>query len=324
MATSARRVWMLRTVAAVTALVALLLVLLFTVGWPASRHPTERAALGVPRSADAMEAVIDTPGPVLVETVVGADWQVDLSGLLDLSDPAAAGIADRLERIEVDFHALRHPTEGLFLIDTGVERAIFEDPDAAAIRGVVRDGAHIERMERRIDTAAWLAAHDATVAGVLLTHLHLDHVSGLRDVPASVPVYTGPGEASARGALMLATQGSTDRALEGRGPIRELPFEADASGRFAGVLDLFGDGSLWAILSPGHTPGSTAFLARTPDGPVLFTGDVCHTAFGWEHGVSPGTFTMDRAANRRSLAALRALVERHPTIDVRLGHQRLP
>ena len=105
--------------------------------------------------------------------------------------------------------------------------------------------------------------------------------------------------------------------------IREWPFEGDESGTFEGVLDVFGDGSLFAILVPGHTTGSTAYLARTPDGPVLLTGDVSHTAWGWEHGVAPGSFTEDHEANAESLKRLRALVARHPGIDVRLGHQPL-
>ena len=98
--------------------------------------------------------------------------------------------------------------------------------------------------------------------------------------------------------------------------------QADPSGRFAGVLDLFGDGSLFAILVPGHTAGSVAYLARTPRGPVLFTGDTSHTRWGWEHDVEPGEFTADRPKNAESLKRLRALVAEHPAIDVRLGHQR--
>jgi glyoxylase-like metal-dependent hydrolase (beta-lactamase superfamily II) len=106
--------------------------------------------------------------------------------------------------------------------------------------------------------------------------------------------------------------------------VSEWQFQPDADGRFAGVIDVFGDGSLWALLAPGHTPGSTAYLARTVNGPVLLTGDVCHTAWGWQHDVPPGSFTSDRAANVESLARLKKLVAEHPKIEVRLGHQRLP
>jgi N-acyl homoserine lactone hydrolase len=117
---------------------------------------------------------------------------------------------------------------------------------------------------------------------------------------------------------------SINRAFAGQSALREWPFQPDPDGRFAGVLDVFGDGSLWAIHVPGHTAGSTAYLARTPNGPVLLTGDTCHTAWGWTHDVEPGTFTADHARNADSLDRLRRLVADHPAIQVRLGHQPTP
>ncbi|MFO0708732.1 MAG: MBL fold metallo-hydrolase [Sandaracinus sp.] len=306
------------------ALVAVPVTFLAAFGWPASRHATTTATLGTPSSTDAMEALLDTPGPIEAETIVGADWSVDRSGVLDLEDPRASAFADELEPIQIYVHTMRHPSRGRFLIDTGVEQALVDAPDEAAIHGIVAQAAGVERMQIRTSTHALLARLEAPIEGVLLTHLHLDHVSGLRDVPREVPVYTGPGEAGARSAMALATQGAIDRALEGRDAIREWRFTPDPSGVFAGVLDVFGDGSLFALSVPGHTAGSVAYVARTPEGAVLFTGDVCHTAWGWEHDVAPGTFTEDHDANVASLAALRALAARHPAMRVRLGHQPLP
>ncbi len=98
----------------------------------------------------------------------------------------------------------------------------------------------------------------------------------------------------------------------------------DPDGRFAGVLDVFGDGSLFALYVPGHTAGSTAHLARTVEGPVLFTGDTASTVWGWEHLVEPGTFTADHVQDADAMARLHRLVDEHPTIDLRLGHQARP
>ena len=83
------------------------------------------------------------------------------------------------------------------------------------------------------------------------------------------------------------------------------------------------DGSVWAIWVPGHTVGSTAFIARTAEGPVLLVGDTSHTSWGWLNGVEPGSFTADHAANAVALEKLRALAAEHPAMSVRLGHQRL-
>lgn len=98
-------------------------------------------------------------------------------------------------------------------------------------------------------------------------------------------------------------------------------FAPDVDGAFDGLLDVFGDQTFWAIHVPGHTAGSTAYLARTTTGPVLLTGDACHTIWGWEHGVEPGSFSSDRAQSASSLARLRRFVAKHPTMDVRVGHQ---
>ena len=117
--------------------------------------------------------------------------------------------------------------------------------------------------------------------------------------------------------------GVFDAALAGKGPLQEWVFRPDPTGAFEGLLDVFGDGTFWALSVPGHTPGSTAYVARTPSGPVLLTGDACHTAWGWEHGVEPGSFSSDRPRSVKSLAALKKLAVRHPSLDVRLGHQPL-
>ena len=69
-------------------------------------------------------------------------------------------------------------------------------------------------------------------------------------------------------------------------------------------------------------PGSTAYLLRTPRGPVLLTGDACHTRWGWDHQVEPGSFSSDVPRSAESLARLERLVAEHPGVEVRLGHQR--
>jgi glyoxylase-like metal-dependent hydrolase (beta-lactamase superfamily II) len=293
-------------------------------GCAASGHATRAATLGVPISGAAMEALIDTPGPVEVETVVGADWAVTRAGLINLDDPQAkaAGLTDGDEPIQIFAHVIRHPTRGTFLVDTGVTRTLVEHPADAGVGWLVRKYMHPEKMKLVTATETILRREPRPLAGVLLTHLHLDHVSGMRDVPAGTPVYAGPGETRDRNFLFLFSRGTIDAQLDGQAEIAEWAFAPDASGRFAGVLDLFGDGTVFAISSPGHTPGSTAYLARTPRGPVLFTGDACHTRWGWDHGVEPGSFSSDRPRSRGSLEALRALAARHPGLEVRLGHQR--
>jgi glyoxylase-like metal-dependent hydrolase (beta-lactamase superfamily II) len=294
-------------------------------GCASTGHPTTPAALGVARSTSSLEAVVDQPGPITVETVVAAEWEVPRGGLINLDSPKAraAHLVDGAEPIDLFIHVLRHPRRGLFVVDTGTERAFVADPGHALIHGFFGGLAHLDRLVVHTDTATVLEREGEPVRGVFLTHLHMDHVLGMRDVPASTPVYVGAGDADDHSFKNLFQRGLYDDALSGKGPLREVRFAPDPDGTFEGVLDVFGDGSLWAIWAPGHTPGTIAYLARTPAGPVLLTGDVCHTAWGWENGVEPGTFSDDRPRGADSLARLQRFVARHPGIDVRLGHQQL-
>jgi len=292
-------------------------------GCVVSGHPAAEARWGRAASANDLEQTLEQPGPIELTTVASADWQVPLEGMLNLENPKAraAGLARSEQPIVIYFHALRHPTRGLFIVDTGVEHRFRTQPDQALVSGLVAKLAKLETLHVKMDLQQWLQQQPEPLAGVFLTHMHLDHVMGLPDVPAGTPIFTGPGEARSHGFLNLFTRPITDRAFEGHATIGEWQFRPDPQGRFEGVLDVFGDGSLWALHVPGHTPGSTAYLARTPRGPVLMVGDACHTAWGWEHGVEPGEFSKDIEQGADSLAKLEALVRRHPSIEVRLGHQ---
>ena len=286
-------------------------------------HSTKAADLGKPISSTAMEALIDQPGPIELKTVASADWAADLSGLLNLKDPKAvqAGLKDREEPIQIYTHLLRHPTQGFFMVDTGVSRRLVEDPASVGVGWVLRKFAKIERMQVRHDTLSVIKSEGVPLKGVFMTHLHLDHISGMPDVPKDVPVYTGPGEAEESKFENFFVQGMEDSFFDGRLALQELQFTKDADEKFDGVIDVFGDGSLFAISTPGHTAGHVSYLARTPTGPVLLTGDACHTRWGWEHGVEPGSYTFDRESERKSLLALKALSDRHPKMIVKLGHQ---
>jgi N-acyl homoserine lactone hydrolase len=285
-------------------------------------HPSEPARTGTPVGSAAMEARIDEPGPMRV-TTVGVDWQANLSGVLNLKEPKAkaAGLKNRKEPIKIYAHALQHPSQGFFLVDTGVSKRFAQDPKSVGVGAVLRKFAGIQDMHTQPSTADIIQGQGTPLKGVFMTHLHLDHVSGLPDIPTDVPIYTGAHEAEASLFLNLIAQGTNNNLLHGRPPLQELQFQTDPDGAFEGVVDVFGDSSLFAILTPGHTAGHISLITRTPDGPVLLTGDVCHTRWGWENGVEPGTFLAERQPSIDSLRKLKKLSERHPNMDVRLGHQ---
>jgi len=285
-------------------------------------HPTTPADIGTPISSSAMEALIDQPGPVEL-TTIGSSWSAPLKGLLNLKDPKAvqAGLHDHKEPIQIYLHVLRHPTHGFFLIDTGVAEKFAKDPASVGVGWVLRKYGGIERMEGQPSTAAVIASQDVSLTGVILSHIHLDHVSGLPDIPQETPIYIGPNEANASLFLNMFGQGTNDRMLAGRPPLEEFQIPADPDRKLEGVIDVFGDGSFFAILTPGHTVGHLSFLARTTTGPVLLATDVSHTRWGWDHGVEPGTYLWNREKSHKSLVELKALSDRHPAMTIKAGHQ---
>lgn len=301
----------------------------------ASSHPVLPAGLGVPVSEAELAAVVDAPGPIEIETVRSANWEVERSGLINLDHERAkaAGLEDGDEPIHIAFHALLHPRRGLFLVDTGVERRYRDARDDAPLSWLVRSAMNMEKLEVLMPLGDYLAARGRPVSGVFLTHLHLDHIMGVSDMPASTPLYIGPGEAEDSRWVNFFSRSSVDDTLEGHAPLREFRFFSGAAtpdasrpakrAAFEGVIDVFADRTLFALWVPGHTPGSVAYLVRTPKGPVLLTGDACHSRWGWKHQVEPGSFSSDQPRSARSLAALELFVKEHPTIDVRLGHQEL-
>ena len=297
-------------------------------GCTASNHPTRPSELGArvdPIEIPVIERSLATPGPIRFTRVVAADWEIARSGLINLDHPRAreAGLEDGPESIEIFFYVLEHPEFGDFLVDSGVASSFRVEGRNSDVSFLVEAAMNTESLLIHTATADWLAERSRPLAGVFLTHIHLDHVMGLPDVPLDTPVYVGPGETSASGFLNLFSRGTIDRMLGDAREVREWPFRLERGDEPIDVVDVFGDGSLWALHVPGHTPGSTAFLVRTTEGARLLVGDTSHTRWGWENDVEPGTFTADHVRNQASLAWLRALEQRHPEIDVHLGHQRL-
>ena len=77
----------------------------------------------------------------------------------------------------------------------------------------------------------------------------------------------------------------------------------------SGDRDVFGDGSVVILATPGHTPGETSLLVKlAKTGPVLLSGDVAHFEEQFaNHGV-PG-FNFDRADTLASMERLTGIAK---------------
>jgi N-acyl homoserine lactone hydrolase len=71
--------------------------------------------------------------------------------------------------------------------------------------------------------------------------------------------------------------------------------------------DVFGDGSVVVLRTPGHTPGHSCLLVRLKEmGPVLLSGDAAHFRENYESGGVP-SFNFDRAATVASIERMKQI-----------------
>lgn len=113
------------------------------------------------------------------------------------------------------------------------------------------------------------AGHSVTdIDFVLPTHLHWDHIAGLLELPAPVPVLATAGEHTA------AMQSTVTELLLRRRPFTPYVLDGPPVLTFTSSLDIFGDGSVILVDLAGHTPGSVGIiLALENNTRVLLPGD---------------------------------------------------
>ncbi len=207
---------------------------------------------------------------------------------------------DPLE-ILVMAHVVEHPTHGAWLIDTGLGAAFADEP-YGDIRGL---GARValEPFEQEPGEAlgAQLDALGIVPQGVIFTHLHLDHTAGMPDLPAGVRAIAGLGETpSSVPGLAVHDHLAGVELIETLDP-GSYP---EIDGWFA--ADLFGDGSVWALPSAGHSPGHHSLLVMTEPHPTLLTGDAAHVDVNWDEQLAPG-FSDEPEQAAAALAELQEL-----------------
>ena len=106
--------------------------------------------------------------------------------------------------------------------------------------------------------------------GVLITHSHWDHVSGLDQL--QVPVWTNAGELQY---AAEARDGKVFRTVSKGHEIHRYEFSNVPYLGFPSSYDVHGDGSVVVALAGGHTTGSVIVFVTVPSGKrYAFIGDV--------------------------------------------------
>jgi glyoxylase-like metal-dependent hydrolase (beta-lactamase superfamily II) len=90
-------------------------------------------------------------------------------------------------------------------------------------------------------------------------------------------------------------------------PANYEKLRANPTTKLHGDYDVFGDGSVTILSSPGHTPGHQSLLVKLPKtGPVLLTGDAAHFRGNWDTPRAP-VQNYDKEATISSLQKLKAV-----------------
>ena len=228
--------------------------------------------------------------------------------------------------LPINAYVIEH-ADGLVLFDTGQDRASVTDPGyfPGGVTGFLYGRLARFQIAPQDTLVAKLAAlgHSASdVRLAILSHLHQDHIGGIRYLP-NAEFIVADGEWRAMEQPRSAMNGYLRRHIDLPGVryrrIGFTPTDDPSLAPFTSAHDVLGDGSLVLLPVPGHTPGSLAPLVRRPSiAPLLLVGDLTYDAGLLEAGQIPGVG--DKAGLRAASALVRRLKERFPDLVILPAH----
>jgi glyoxylase-like metal-dependent hydrolase (beta-lactamase superfamily II) len=224
--------------------------------------------------------------------------------------------------VPVPAFLVEHPRAGPILIDTGLHSSVATKPSANLGSVTARAFTGL-RMDAEQAVPAQLRQRDidpARVEAVVMTHLHADHASGISEFPhATFVVSSAEWEAATRRGQF---QGYVKRQFDHAFDYRLLDFEgpeAESFATFGRSFDLFGDGSVRCVYTPGHTPGHLSVVLRLRRREVLVAGDAVYLRRNLDE-LRLSHRTADDHLSARSLREIRQYASETPDALVIPGH----
>ena len=232
--------------------------------------------------------------------------------LLALATAAKAGEVDRLYVIDcgwahatdqslwspgvnagvpIDFsdncYLIHHSSDGYLLWDTGITDRLIAVPDGVTVPALSQTW---HRSQTLVAALAALNVKPADVHYVAVSQVHPDHVGNVEEFPdATLIIQKAEWEF---GQKQPRSRSSPKNKLE----------------LIEGDKDLFGDGSLTVLATPGHTPGHQSLLVHLKKtGYVVLSGDAVHFQSNWDNKRVPG-FNADKAQSLASMEKLARIV----------------
>lgn len=241
-----------------------------------------------------------------------------------LPDPATAGFAEKLYRVDCG-HSLANdesvwtPGENVgrsiefsstcwlikrgsewLLWDTGVPQAALNDPKGwSTLPKLI-----VYHLDKTITgQLAEIGLKPSDITYVAISHTHGDHIGNVSLFPNSTVLmqrteYT----------WISSPDGTNDNVNQLKALARKLLGTPKQLQLLDGDTDVFGDGSVTLISTPGHTPGHQSLLVHLKNaGFIVLSGDVAHSEENFEKDIVPSVNT-DKAASIASMDKVRRMM----------------
>jgi N-acyl homoserine lactone hydrolase len=281
----------------------------------------KRASLPLPGGSEGAGVVV-TPmrtGEILAPPHF---WQRPSGPLSTLRGSGILTPRSKWTWVPIPCFLVEHPTVGPFLVDTGLHRAAGESVRRAY--GTRAAAVFRIRMDEGAAVTDRLLARGLDPLGidlVVMTHMHYDHTGSVEAFPRSTFVVDErEWEAAIHGGFL---QGYRRKLFDHGYEWRTIDFGApqvDSFASFGRAVDLFGDGSVRLLSTPGHTKGHMSVLLRLRSGrELLLAADAAYSRRTIDEELLP-TFCDDPHRYMRSLREIRRYLELTPSALVICGH----
>jgi N-acyl homoserine lactone hydrolase len=144
-----------------------------------------------------------------------------------------------------------------------------------------------------VDQLAQINIKPEQIKYVGISHYHADHTGQVASFPqATLLIGKGDWDAiSSPKPILGVNYQPFQHWTKGDGKVEQVPLDKD----------VFGDGSVIMLYTPGHTPGHHCLLVKLPQmGPVVLSGDLMHFRENYDSNGVPA-FNTDRAQTLASL-----------------------
>jgi N-acyl homoserine lactone hydrolase len=261
---------------------------------------------------------------VVVAFLLIAKGALDAHADSKLPDPLNAGVAQQLFRLDcgrslandesvwtpgqnvgvsIEFSStcwlIRHGSEWL-LWDTGVPEGAFSDPRGwSTLPKLI-----VYHLDRTLtDQLAEIGLKRDDVARVAISHTHGDHIGNVSLFPNSTILMQ-----RAEYNWIHSPDGSNDNVNQLMALARKLLGTPKNLQLIDGDTDVFGDGSVILVSTPGHTPGSQSLLVHLKNsGFIILSGDVVHLEGNFEQSIVPSLNT-NKPESIASMERIRQLI----------------